>query len=112
MVSSGDVTEDWWLEKESASTCNHLLPSCLSMHFKHSSFNPMQLQHVALQLIAELNWMKHDCVSHILRVGYRGHGLKFAGTILYARQRSARQARMLLKQVEQAMAATLGSEAL
>jgi len=112
MVSSGDVTEDWWLEKESASTCNHLLPSCLSMHFKHSSFNSMQLQLLALQFTAQLNWMKHDCVSHILRVGYRGHGLKFAGTILYARQRSARQARMLLKQVEQAMAATLGSEAL
>ena len=112
MVSSGDVTEDWWLEKESASTCNHLLPSCLSMHFKHSSFNSMQLQHLALQFTAQLNWMKHDCVSHILRVGYRGHGLKFAGTILYARQRSARQARMLLKQVEQAMAANLDSEAL
>lgn len=112
MLSSGDVTENWWLEKESASTCNHLLPSCLSMHFRHSSFNSMQLQHLALQLTAELNWMKHDSVSHILRVGYRGHGLKFAGTILYARQRAARQARMLLQQVEQAMAANLGANAL
>ncbi len=90
MLSSGDVTEDWWLEKESASTCNHLLPSCLSMHFKHSSFNPMHLQHLALQLIAELNWMKHDSVSHILRVGYRGHGLKFAVMMLSVRQRFGR----------------------
>jgi len=112
MLSSGDVTEDWWLEKESPSTCNHLLPSCLSMHFKHSSFNSMQLQHLALQFTAELNRMQHDSVSHIVRVGYRGHGLKFAGTILYARQRGARQARMLLQQVEQAMAANLSTKVL
>jgi len=112
MLSSGDVTENWWLEKESASTCNHLLPSCLSMHFKHSSFNPMQLQHLALQLIAELNWMKHDSISHILRVGYRRHGLKFATTMLFVRQRLAMQARVLLKQVEQAMAAKLSTKAL
>jgi radical SAM superfamily enzyme YgiQ (UPF0313 family) len=52
MLSSGDVTEDWWLEKGSASTCNLLLPSCLSMHFKHTSFYPMQLQQMALRLIA------------------------------------------------------------
>jgi len=112
MLSSGDVTEDWWLEKESPSTCNHLLPSCLSMHFKHSSFNSMQLQHLALQFTAELNRMQHDSVSHIVRVGYRGHGLKFAGTILYARQRGTRQARMLLQQVEQAMAASLSTKVL
>jgi radical SAM superfamily enzyme YgiQ (UPF0313 family) len=108
MLSSGEVTKDWWLEKESATTCNHLLPSCLSMHFKHGSFNSMQLQHMALQFIAELNRMKHDSVARILRVGYRGHGLKFAGTILYARQRFVSQARMLLKQVEQAMSANDG----
>lgn len=103
MLSSGDVTEGWWLEKESASTCNHLLPSCLSMHFKHSSFNAMQLQHLALRLLAELNWMKHDSVSHILRVGCRRHRMKFAGTMLFVRQKLARQARMLLKQVEHTM---------
>ena len=108
MLSTGDMTENWWLEKESTSTCNHLHPSCLSMHFKHSSFNPMQLQHLALRMIAELNWMKHDSVSHILRVGYRGHGLKFATTMLFVRQRLARQARVLLKQVEQAIEANLG----
>jgi radical SAM superfamily enzyme YgiQ (UPF0313 family) len=112
MLSSGDVTENWWLKKDSPSTCNQLLPSCLSMHFKHSSFNPMQLQHLALQFTAELNWMKRDCVYHILRVGYRGHGLKFTGPVLYARQRAVRQARMLLKQVEQAMVANLGANAL
>ena len=105
MLSSGDVAENWWLEKDSPSTCNHLLPSCLSMHFKHGSFSPMQLQHLALQFTAELNRMKHDSVSHILRVGYRGQGLKVAGTVLYARQRAVRQARMLLKQVDQAIAA-------
>ncbi|MBW2640672.1 MAG: B12-binding domain-containing radical SAM protein [Deltaproteobacteria bacterium] len=108
MLSSGDVTEDWWLEKESDSTCNHLLPSCLSMHFKHSTFNSIQLQHMALQYTAELNEMKHDRVSHIMRVGCRGHGQKFAGTILYARHRASRQARMLLQQVEQVMAGLWG----
>ena len=108
MLFTGDVTEDWWLEKESPSTCNHLLPSCLSMHFKHASFNSMQLQHLALRFTAELNRMHHDRVSHIVRVGHRGHGLKFAGTVLYARQRSVKQARLLLQQVEQAMAANDG----
>jgi radical SAM superfamily enzyme YgiQ (UPF0313 family) len=112
MLASGGVTKDWWLEKESTSTCNHLLPSCLSVHFKHKSFSPMQLQQIALQFAAELNEMKHGSVSHILRVGYRGRGLKFAATALSARQRSARQARMLLKQVERAKVANLGVKAL
>ncbi|NTW58075.1 MAG: radical SAM protein [Nitrospirae bacterium] len=104
MLSSGDVTEEWWLEKGSASTCNHLLPSCLSMHFRHASFDPMQLQHMALRLIAELNVMKQDSVSRIVGIGRRGHGLKFAGTMLFVRKRLSGQARMLQKQVEQAMA--------
>jgi hypothetical protein len=56
--------------------------------------------------------MKHDSVSHILRVGYRGHGLKFAAMMLSVRQRLAKQARMLLKQVEQAMVANLKTNAL
>lgn len=103
MLSSGNVTKDWWLKKESVSTCNHLLPSCLGMHFKHRNFNSMQLQHLAMQFTSELNKMKRRSVSHILRVGYRGRGLKLAGTLLYARQRYVRQARMLFKQVEQAM---------
>lgn len=112
MLHFGDVTKDWWLEKESVSTCNHLLPSCLSLHFKHTSFNPMQLQHFALRFTAELNRMKPGFVSHILRVGSIGNGLKFAGTILYARQQAVRQARMLLKQVEQTMMDNLGVKAL
>ena len=104
MLSSGDVTEDWWLEKGSASTCNQLLPSSLSMHFRHTSFEPMQLQHMALRLIAELNLMKQDSVSRIVGIGHRGRGLKFAGTMLFVRKRLARQAQILLKQVERAMA--------
>jgi radical SAM superfamily enzyme YgiQ (UPF0313 family) len=103
-LSSGEVTENWWLEKESASTCNHLLPSCLSMHFRHRSFDSMQLQHLALQLTAELNRLDGGSVSRVLRVGQRGHGLKLAATILYARQRSAGQARILLRQVERHLA--------
>jgi radical SAM superfamily enzyme YgiQ (UPF0313 family) len=103
MLSSGDVTEDWWLEKGSASTCNQLLPSSLSMHFRHTSFEPMQLQHMALRLIAELNMMKQDSVSRIVGIGRRGHGLKFAGTMLFVRKRLAGQAQILLKQVERAM---------
>ncbi len=105
MLSAGDVTENWWLEKESASTCNHLLPSCLSVHFKHGSFDPMQLQQLALQLIAELNSMKQDSVSRILQVGCRGRDLKFATTVLFVRRRLAGQARLLLKEMEQVMAA-------
>jgi radical SAM superfamily enzyme YgiQ (UPF0313 family) len=103
MLSSGNVTKEWWLKKESVSTCNHLLPSCLGMHFKHRNFDSIQLQHLAMQFTFELNRMKHRSVSHILRVGYRGRGLKLAGTLLYARERYVRQARMLFKQVEQAM---------
>ena len=103
MLSTGDVVENWWLEKESPSTCNHLLPSCLSMHFRHGNFNPMQLQHVALQCTIELNQIKRESVSSILHIGNRGKGLKLAGTILYARRQAVKQARMLLQQVEQAM---------
>jgi pyruvate-formate lyase-activating enzyme len=108
MLSSGDVTENWWLKKDSPSTCNHMLPSCLSMHFKHNSFNPMELQLLALQFTDELNRLKPDSVYHVVRVGYQGHGLKLAGTVLYARQRAVRQARMLLKQVGDAIAANVG----
>jgi hypothetical protein len=47
----------------------------------------------------------------VLRVGRRGRGLKFAATLLSARQKGAKQARMLLHRVEQAMAAN-GEKAL
>jgi radical SAM superfamily enzyme YgiQ (UPF0313 family) len=109
MIPSGDVTENWWLKKASASNCNHLLPSCFSMDFKHGSFYPMQLQQAALQLMIDLNPMEYGSVSHILRVGRRGHALRFAATLLAARERSVRQARMLLRQVEQAMAARVAA---
>ncbi len=112
MLSSGDVTENWWLKKDAPSTCNRLLPSCLSMHFKHNSFNPMELQRLALQFTIELNRLKPDGVSHVVRVGYRGQGLKLAGTVLYARQQAVSQARMLLKQVDQAIAANVWESSL
>ena len=110
MTATGDVTENWWLKKASASTCNHLLPSCLSMDFKHASFSPRQLQQVALQMTIELNPTDHQNVSHVLRVGFRGRAPRLAAMLLAARYRSVRQARMLLKQVEQAIAADLGAE--
>ncbi|HUT77107.1 MAG TPA: radical SAM protein, partial [Polyangia bacterium] len=104
MLRAGDVTENWWLERESAATCNQLLPGCLSMHFNHRHFRPAQLQRLALRLTAELNRIEPRSVSRIVGVGRRGHGWKLAATILYARQRSAGQARMLLKRVERAVA--------
>jgi radical SAM superfamily enzyme YgiQ (UPF0313 family) len=109
MLASGEVTENWWLNRESSSNCNHLLPSCLSMDFKHRSFAPMQLQQMALQLMVDLNPMSTDMVSHVLRVGYRARALGVATMLLAARRRCVRQARMLLKQVEQAMAANSGA---
>jgi len=93
------------LNDESFSTCNHLLPSSLSMHFRHDQFKPMQLQWLALRFTAELSRLGPNDVARLLSVGHRGKGLNFAMLIVTARQRSARQARLLLKQVEQAMAA-------
>ena len=105
MLAKGDVTEDWWLEKDPGETCNHQLPSCLSVHFRHAGFHPMQLQRQALQLVAELNEMHPGKITHILGVGHRGRGVKFAGTVLFVRHRLARQARALLEQVDRAVAA-------
>ncbi len=109
MLESGDVTEDWWLKKGSDSNCNELLPSCLSMDFKHPSFSPMELQHTALELTVELNPMRYDTVGHILRVGHRARALRFAALLIAARHRSVRQARKLMKQVEKAMASEAGT---
>ncbi len=103
MLTTGDVTENWWLETRSASTCNELVPSSLSMHFRHSRFQPMQLQHLSLRFISELSGTGPGTIARILRVGYRGRALGFAGLVIRARQRSARQARMLLREVEQAI---------
>jgi radical SAM superfamily enzyme YgiQ (UPF0313 family) len=104
MLATGDVTEDWWLETRSSNTCNDLLPSSLSLHFRHSQFRPMELQHLSLRFINELSRTDPGTVARILQVGYRGRALGFATLVLRARLRSARQARMLLRQVEQAMA--------
>jgi len=112
MLAAGAVVKDWWLEKDSPSTCNHLLPSCLSMHFKHGHFESMQLQQLALQLTSELNSLNYKDMAHIIRVGLKGHGLRCAGTLLYARQRAAGQARMLLGQVEQVMSAKRDTDSL
>ena len=111
MLASGDVTENWWLKRRSDGNCNHMLPSCLSMDFKHASFSPMQMQHMALRLLVELNPMRYDTVSHILRVGRRAGALRLAALILAARHRCVRQARSQMKQVEQAMAADVGARA-
>ena len=86
--------------------------SCLSMHFNHRTFSSMQLQHIALQFTVELNRMTPNPVSHVLRVGYKGRGLKLARTILYARQRAVSQAQVLLKQVKRAMVAEVRVKAL
>ena len=104
MLSSGEVVKDWWLKNESPTTCNHLLPSCLSMHFNHKHFDPMELQSIALRYTTELNKLNIKSISHLLRIGQRTKGMKIAGTLLYARQRSVKQARMLHKQVQQTIA--------
>jgi len=103
MLSTGDVTENWWLTKESPTTCNHLLPSCLSMHFRHRNFSPMQLQHMALRFTTELNRLSATNIAGLLRIGTRWNGLGLTGTVLYARRQAVKQAQMLLRQVEQAM---------
>lgn len=107
MLSCGKVTKDWWLGKDPLAT-NHFLPGCLGVHFKHDHFGPMQLQNWALRLTSELDRMRCDAVAHVLRVGRRGRALRFAATLLSARQRSAKQARMLLDRVGQAMTANGG----
>jgi len=107
MLACGKVTGDWWLGKDPLAS-NHFLPGCLGEHFKHDHFSPMRLQYWALKLTSELDRMKCAAVAHVLRVGRRGRALKFAATLLSARHRSAKQARMLLERVRQAMAANDG----
>ncbi len=79
------------------------------MHFRHGRFQPMQLQHLSLRFIDELSGSGVGTVARILRVGYRGRALGLASLLLRARQRSARQARILLSEVEQAIAAGGGA---
>lgn len=105
MLSSGEVKKEWWLDKDTPATCNHLLPSCLGVHFKHKNFRPMELQYWALKLTSELNIINARSAGNILRIGFPRHAWKIAGTVLTARQRAGKQARHLLPQVEQAMSA-------
>lgn len=105
MLAAGEVTPDWWLRDDPGAACNDILPCCLSVNFRHHAFDAMQLQRQALQLVAELNEMRPGRITHILGVGRRGRGVKFAGTVLFVRHRLARQARALLKQVDRAVAA-------
>ena len=107
MLADGKVTADWWLQ-EGVGAANHIVPGCLSMHFQHDHFSPIELQRWALKLSSELGRMKPGVLVNVVRVGRRGCGLKFAGTLLSARQRSAKQARALLERVEQALAANVG----
>ena len=104
MLSSGKVIKDWWLTEKPAAM-NDLLPGCLGMNFQHDHVSPVQLQRWALKLTSELGRLRCGVISRALRVGRRGRGLKFAGTLLSARWRSAKQAKRLLDQVDQAMAA-------
>lgn len=103
MLGKGEVTADWWLRDDSV-PANRILPGCLSMHFKHQHFSPMQLQHWALKLTSELSDMGSDAVSHVLRVGRQGRGLKFAALLLSARRKGRQQAMRQLRQVERLMA--------
>jgi radical SAM superfamily enzyme YgiQ (UPF0313 family) len=107
MVAAGEMEPDWWLDEGAAGTCNHLLPSCLGLHFRHRRFAPIELQHHALTLAAELNRVDRAAVSRILGIGRRGRALGFAATTLFVRKRLAKQARVLLPQVERAI--TVGS---
>ncbi|MCP4379196.1 MAG: hypothetical protein GY794_23870 [bacterium] len=102
MLSRGNVTDTWWLGKESVPT-NHFLPGHLRVHVKHNHFSPMQLQSSTLTLTRELDRINREAVAHVLRVGRRGNALKFAARILYARSRVVKQARALLDRVEQAL---------
>ncbi|HOB97882.1 MAG TPA: hypothetical protein PKM43_03930, partial [Verrucomicrobiota bacterium] len=68
-------------------------------------FAPMQLQHWALRYTIELGHMRPAAVANVVRIARRGRGLKFAGLLLAARQRGAKQARILLARLEEAMGA-------
>jgi radical SAM superfamily enzyme YgiQ (UPF0313 family) len=104
MLTRGEVTEDWWLGNPSVPT-NQILPGCLSVNFKHAHFSPVQFQYWALKLTSELGRTSFDAVAHVLQVGCRGRGLKFATTIIAARRRAARQAHMQLEEIKRSMSA-------
>jgi radical SAM superfamily enzyme YgiQ (UPF0313 family) len=102
MLSRSEVTDAWWLAKEPVST-NYFLPAHLRVHFTHSNFSPMQLQHRALKLTRELNRMNAGAVARTMRVGRLGGAAKFAAMVLSARRKTMKQARSLLARVGQVM---------
>ena len=104
MLSGGNVSDAWWLGDEPVST-NHFLPGHLRVHFKHNNFSPMLLQRSTLKLTRELDRINHKTIANVLGVGRRGGSLKFAGKVLTARSKTAKQAMTLLDRVESAMAA-------
>lgn len=99
MAACGKVDREWWLEEERGAA-NSILPGSLGVHFRHDHFSPIDLQRQALKLVCELSRMSPGVVANALRVGRRGGGLKFAGLMLSARQRNARQAQRLLHELE------------
>jgi radical SAM superfamily enzyme YgiQ (UPF0313 family) len=102
MLSSGNLTDAWWLGEEPVPT-NYFLPGHLRVHFMHPHFSPMQLQQWTLKLTSELDRMNASAVANVVRVGRRGGAKKFAALIMAARNRMGKQARALLERVEQAM---------
>jgi radical SAM superfamily enzyme YgiQ (UPF0313 family) len=102
MLSSGNLTDAWWLGEEPVPT-NYFLPGHLRVHFMHPHFSPMQLQQWTLKLTSELDRMNASAVANVVRVGRRGGAKKFAALIMAARNRMGKQARGLLERVEQAM---------
>lgn len=103
MQAAGQVIKDWWLGSESSLNCNRLLPSSLAMHFRHPEFRPGELQRIALQFTARLSKTGLATAARILTVGHRARALRFAGLVLSGRQRSGKQAQMLMRQLEAPM---------
>lgn len=66
---------------------------------------PMEFQHLSPRFIRELNGTGPGTIVRFVRVGHQGRALRFASLVLRGRQRSARQAHMLLRKVGQTMAA-------
>lgn len=99
MVARGEVAEAWWLAPEPVAS-NHFLPGHLRVHFRHPHFRPEELQRWALRLTCELDRLSAGAVAHALRIGRRAEASKFAAILLAARNRTVKQARKLLAQLE------------
>jgi hypothetical protein len=102
MLNRGKVTPEWWLREETVRS-NQILPGCLGVHFNHEHLGTVELQKWALRFTTDLGRMDPATIARVLKTGCRGNGLGFAGLLLSARWRGAKQARMLLRRVEQAL---------